>query len=119
MLNNHILEITLSFCHKAHLKKLITLSRKHYNVNKYLLTHKFTKDEFSCINPNVHYRIHCIGTPHVYHNRITILDLSNCQLTSLGESMCLFPQLQKLDISRNQLTSLPESVHKLKQLTII
>ena len=44
------------------------------------------------------------------------LDLSNCQLTALPESLGQLTQLQSLNLSHSQLTALPESLGQLTQL---
>jgi Leucine-rich repeat (LRR) protein len=44
------------------------------------------------------------------NNSVTILDLNNCEFSSLPESIGKLKALRKLDISHNQLSSLPESI---------
>src|SRR5665647_3658483 len=97
LLNYDILHAICEYCNQKHLKKFITLSKKHNQVAKYLLIYKFKNDEFPCIK-KYHYKIHLKTNliPVTFHQQIVILDLSYSNLTSLPDSIGSLTQLQEL-----------------------
>src|SRR5665647_1332181 len=120
LLNYDILHVICEYCDQKHLKKFVTLSKKHYQVAKYSLIYKFEESELSCIK-KYHYKIHLRTNliPVTFHQQIVILDLSYSKLTSLPESIGSLTQLQNLYVDNNQLTFLPDSIGQLAQLQIL
>src|SRR5665647_2888569 len=117
LLNYDILHVICEYCDQKHLKKFVTLSKKHNQVVKYSLIYKFEESELSYIK-KYHYKIHLKTNliPVSFHQQIVILHLSFSNLTSLPDSMGSLTQLQELYVCYNQLTSLPDSIGQLTQL---
>src|SRR5665647_343915 len=117
LLNYDILHAICEYCDQTHLKKFITLSKKHNQVAKYSLIYTFEESELPCIK-KYHYKIHLKThlIPVTFHQQIVILNLSYSNLTTLPDSIGQLTLLQKLDVSGNQLTTLPDSIGQLTQL---
>src|SRR5665647_14644 len=117
LLNYDILHAICEYCDQAHLKKFVTLSKKHNQVAKYSLIYTFEESELLCIK-KYHHKIHLKTNliPVTFHQQIVILNLSYSKLTTLPDSIGQLSQLRELYVAGNQLTTLPDSIGQLTQL---